>query len=1002
MRTRVDRLFLRFRRDGDPRLLASVFDLTAAELWRVATHLCRDRHDAEDAVQGAFLAAIESRESWDAERPLLPWLVGLLVNRVRELRRRRERVLDATRVATPRAADPHAAAAEREFGVVFATALGGVTEPFRSVVEQHLVRGMKAGDIANELGVPAATVRTRLHRGLEQLRQRLPAGVVAGGLVPVRLPAESFASMRQVVLQHVPGGGAVAGAGPAVFAAAGVLTMQKLLFSVVVVCVALGVWWALDAPAQRGEPNRTPPAPVVAVSDATSPPPAPAAAITRVAVPPPIVSDAGAAGAGELSVLVRHAATHAPLAGVTVVAMQERPAAPAAVGPEAATSSADRDAAPSRADGKTDASGRVVLHLAAGPARVLVFPGVPEPSFVTVQACTTTEHVHDVEPAFTADVLVRDHGGAPVADATILVQDDMGQDLREVGRTGADGHWRDARTEPQLLVRAAHRGFAASAMERVSGTSATTVLELGPEAATMQGTVFDEVGAAVPDAVVVFAAVAESARSSVPITLRTDARGRYRCEWLAPGAYELLVSQQRAEHDRRVQTFRGDAGPGEGPATDLRFTSAAAATVQLRRHDGGPAANHSFQLVRKRGEIPVAFAPWCYFMGKTDSTGAGAIEGLMPGRYLFSASHYNAGVEREVELVAGETLHLDHTFAELCSLQIEVVDERGQPRAGVGVQVAVGDNENEQKRCTTDASGAVCFDNVERRDYEVALFATAKGLPQSKHTVSPGGVVRLVMPVDVARGKVAGRVVSRHGELPKALSLSLYHDVANNPFRPESAAVVLDAASGRFVCDDLPAGRYWFSAMTTEPFRNLARRDVEVTAGAVLDLGTIELGSGVVRIEVRTPGGPGEVHASVAFGDDIYSPGPRPRAPQNPIELKHLAAGSYRVLVWGEQVLPRFVDVVVAIDAVSSLVVDAERGVRTEVRLPGSIGTMHVHMPDGSVLHEMVLESKSWVRGLQPGSYRVDYVAFGGGRFGAGFTVGAGGIPPIELDPAPR
>ena len=66
IRAREDRWFDRYRRNGDPRLLARVFDRTAPELWKVAAHLCRDRHAVEDAVQGTFLVAIEARQAWDA------------------------------------------------------------------------------------------------------------------------------------------------------------------------------------------------------------------------------------------------------------------------------------------------------------------------------------------------------------------------------------------------------------------------------------------------------------------------------------------------------------------------------------------------------------------------------------------------------------------------------------------------------------------------------------------------------------------------------------------------------------------------------------------------------------------------------------------------------------------------------------------------------------------------------------------------------------------------
>lgn len=158
-----DRWFDRFRRTGDPRALAKVFDRTAPELWRVAAHLCRDRHDAEDAVQGAFLAAIEDRNGWDPARPLLPWLLGLLANRVREQRRRAARVPDAQRIGSTGERDPAELAEHGEFGTAFRSALLRVAEPYRSAVERHLVHGVAAHEIAAELGAPPRTSRSAAH-----------------------------------------------------------------------------------------------------------------------------------------------------------------------------------------------------------------------------------------------------------------------------------------------------------------------------------------------------------------------------------------------------------------------------------------------------------------------------------------------------------------------------------------------------------------------------------------------------------------------------------------------------------------------------------------------------------------------------------------------------------------------------------------------------------------------------------------------------------------------
>ena len=189
------------------------------------------------------------------------------------------------------------------------------------------------------------------------------------------------------------------------------------------------------------------------------------------------------------------------------------------------------------------------------------------------------------------------------------------------------------------------------------------------------------------------------------------------------------------------------------------------------------------------------------------------------------------------------------------------------------------------------------------------------------------------------------------------------------------------------------------AAVTMEPFANLAiRPNIEVSAHGVTDLGVIELGAGEVQIDVRARAGSGKMHAAFAFpGFDVYTPGPRQPEQDGRLGLQHLAAGAYRVMVWGENVLPCFRDVIVAIDSVTAITIEQQPGVRTEVRLPGSIGVMNVHMPDGSVLREIVLNLKSWVRGLAPGSYRLEYVEFDGDRHTAEFTVGTQSGRPVNL-----
>lgn len=176
----IEFLFEQFRSRGDVAALGAVFDRTAPELFRVAQHLAGDVHAAEDALQAAFLTAIEHAHTWDASRPLLPWLLGILANRVRELRRAR-RAPDPARVAAETHADPEADAHARELAAAVESTLTDLPNPYRDVLTRHLRDGRTPAEIASELGRAPGTVRVQLSRGFELVRRALPPSFALAG-----------------------------------------------------------------------------------------------------------------------------------------------------------------------------------------------------------------------------------------------------------------------------------------------------------------------------------------------------------------------------------------------------------------------------------------------------------------------------------------------------------------------------------------------------------------------------------------------------------------------------------------------------------------------------------------------------------------------------------------------------------------------------------------------------------------------------------------------------
>lgn len=261
-RTAPERDFARWRASGDSVALGRVFDAVAWDLLVVAGHVA-GRGDAEDLIQGAFLEAIEHAGRWDQQRPLRPWLIGIVVRLARRERERRQRQRpDPERLARPAPLPPDQQAASEEVAQALEEALRGLPPSYRPTLAMRLVHGLTPTEIAHTLGEPIATVKSRLQRGLGMLRRNLPVGVHAG-IAGAALPP-SLAAVRGTVVQAaarvVP---AAAPAAVAVGAGTGIgvmMVMQKTTVCVAGV-LALGGALALSQWSWEPSPSRSTAAP---------------------------------------------------------------------------------------------------------------------------------------------------------------------------------------------------------------------------------------------------------------------------------------------------------------------------------------------------------------------------------------------------------------------------------------------------------------------------------------------------------------------------------------------------------------------------------------------------------------------------------------------------------------------------------------------------------------------------------------------------------------------
>jgi RNA polymerase sigma-70 factor (ECF subfamily) len=137
---------------------------------RTAFLIVQDTAAAEDIAQEAMLAAVRAIDGFDRRRPFRPWLHRIVVNRSLDWVKARQR---RPEVSGELAAGAEAPAPVDAMSADLMAALAALEPDQRALVVLRHVLGYRSSELAGMLGMPAATVRTRLARALHQLRTLL-------------------------------------------------------------------------------------------------------------------------------------------------------------------------------------------------------------------------------------------------------------------------------------------------------------------------------------------------------------------------------------------------------------------------------------------------------------------------------------------------------------------------------------------------------------------------------------------------------------------------------------------------------------------------------------------------------------------------------------------------------------------------------------------------------------------------------------------------------------
>lgn len=168
---------------GDVMAYGDLVTMHQAAAFRVAYLVLGSAADAEDSAQEAFVKAYLALGRFRAGEPFRPWLLTVVGNEARNRRRARGRREGALARAMAALGGPEAAVtASTEAGLLAGetlaevrTALLRLGEEERRVVACRYLLELSEAETAAALGIPAGTVKSRLHRGLRRLRTELEA-----------------------------------------------------------------------------------------------------------------------------------------------------------------------------------------------------------------------------------------------------------------------------------------------------------------------------------------------------------------------------------------------------------------------------------------------------------------------------------------------------------------------------------------------------------------------------------------------------------------------------------------------------------------------------------------------------------------------------------------------------------------------------------------------------------------------------------------------------------
>jgi RNA polymerase sigma-70 factor (ECF subfamily) len=170
-----DPSLLRRARAGETRALAELLEPFRDSVFRLAYHVTGHAEDAEDLAQDALIRIAQRLHTYRGDCAFRTWAYRVALNVCLTARSRRrpgatETALDRLPGHDP---GPEARALDQELDERVRREIQSLPARYREAVLLRITRDLSYEEVAEVLGLPFNTARTRIYRGIERLRKRV-------------------------------------------------------------------------------------------------------------------------------------------------------------------------------------------------------------------------------------------------------------------------------------------------------------------------------------------------------------------------------------------------------------------------------------------------------------------------------------------------------------------------------------------------------------------------------------------------------------------------------------------------------------------------------------------------------------------------------------------------------------------------------------------------------------------------------------------------------------